>query len=84
MRWQVEAAEKKQREEDEINRVIAEKAKERLIAVIINPDDYYGCDLPNVPYGKPCDAFKLLSIVSFAHPSLGISDLFLQLHSPLV
>lgn len=52
MRWQVEAAEKKQREEDEINRVIAEKAKERLIAVIINPDDYYGCDLPNVPYGK--------------------------------
>ena len=53
MRWQVEAAEKKQREEDEVNRVIAEKAKERLIAVIINPDDYYGCDLPNVPYGKP-------------------------------
>ena len=52
MRWQVEAAEKKQREEDEVNRVIAEKAKERLIAVIINPDDYYGCDLPNVPYGK--------------------------------
>ena len=52
MRWQIEAQEQKQREEDEINRGIMAVAKARLISVIMNPDDYLGCDLPNVPYGK--------------------------------
>ena len=51
MKWQTEAAEQKQRLEDEINRELRAVAKARLIAVIMNPDSYYGCDLPNVPYG---------------------------------
>lgn len=50
-RWQVEAAEQKAREEEEVNRIIAAEAKKKLIEVIINPDNYYGHDLPNVPYG---------------------------------
>ena len=59
MRWQIEAAEQKQREEDEINRELRAVAKARLIAVILNPDDYYGCDLPNVPYGQYIQHFLI-------------------------
>ena len=59
MRWQIEAQEQKQREEDEINRGIMAVAKARLISVIMNPDDYLGCDLPNVPYGEYVTIYTL-------------------------
>jgi hypothetical protein len=53
MRWQTEAAEKKQRLQDELIRVMRVEAEARIIVLILNPDDpdvFYGSELPNIPY----------------------------------
>ena len=64
-RWQVEAAEQKAREEEEANRIIAAEAKKKLIEVIINPDNYYGHDLPNVPYGTTMLSLFYLNVLYY-------------------